>query len=302
MKKAIASKPTLHPRNKHQSFYDFEQLVKQVPELASYLIKNPAGIDTIDFAIPEALVLLNKAILMKDYKVTYWELPSANLCPPIPGRADYIHNIADLLAENNQGIIPTGDAVKLLDIGTGANLIYPIIGVSEYDWQFVAAELDDRSLKAATQICNGNPHLKNKVELRQQPSKTNVLTNIIRPEDRFAITLCNPPFFNSKEEALSKTSQKLRNLGKTTNSKTVQNFGGQNNELWCAGGEKAFIATYIRESLLFKNQVGWFSSLVSNKDNLKPLQALLKKHDVKEVRVLQMAQGNKISRILAWRY
>ena len=27
--------------------------------------------------------------------------PNENLCPPIPGRADYIHHIADLLSINN---------------------------------------------------------------------------------------------------------------------------------------------------------------------------------------------------------
>jgi 23S rRNA (adenine1618-N6)-methyltransferase len=43
--------------------------------------------------------------------------------PSIPGRADYIHYIADLLAESNNGIIPRSWD-QGLDIGIGANCIY----------------------------------------------------------------------------------------------------------------------------------------------------------------------------------
>jgi 23S rRNA (adenine1618-N6)-methyltransferase len=39
------------------------------------------------------------------------------LCPPIPGRADYIHLHSRLLAESNNGIIPKGHGIQGLDIG-----------------------------------------------------------------------------------------------------------------------------------------------------------------------------------------
>src|SRR3546814_1857048 len=35
---------------------------------------------------------------------------------PVPGRADYVHLLADLLASHNEGTIPRGAAVKVLDI------------------------------------------------------------------------------------------------------------------------------------------------------------------------------------------
>lgn len=116
------------------------------------------------------------------------------------------------------------------------------------------------------------------------------------------MVICNPPFFKSKEEVLAKTTQKLKNLGKQIEGKPVQNFSGQSNELWCEGGEKAFITNYIYESKHFKSQAIWFTTLVSNKEHLKPLQNLLKKAEAKEVRIINMEQGNKISRILAWKY
>ena len=302
MKEAKQIKKKLHERNKHQGLYDFDKLKLVVPELATFIIKNPSGVDTIDFALPEAVVLLNKAILMKEYKMTFWEMPKTNLCPPIPGRADYIHYIADLVAEGNGGKIPTGKGVKVLDLGIGANVIYPIIGVAEYGWAFVGSEVDVVSIKTASHIVENNPHLKQNVEIRQQRSKRNILKNIIGEKEYFDVVICNPPFFASREEVLAKTTQKLRNLGKEVIGKPVQNFSGQNNELWCEGGEKAFITNYIYESKHFKRQAVWFTTLVSNKDNLKPLQSLLRKSEVAEVRIINMEQGNKISRILAWRF
>lgn len=302
MRDAKPKQKKLHPRNKHQERYDFDQLKAVVPELEAFIHKNPSGVDTIDFAIPEAVVLLNKAILIKDYKMTYWEMPKTNLCPPIPGRADYIHYVADLLAEGNSGKIPTGAGVKVLDLGIGANVIYPIIGVAEYGWDFVGSEVDVVSLQTAQHIVSNNPHLKNKVSLRQQPSKRNILKNIMGDKAYFDLVICNPPFFSSRAEVLAKTTQKLRNLGKEVVGKPVQNFSGQNNELWCEGGEKAFITNYIYESKHFKRNAVWYTTLVSNKDNLKPLQALLKRSEAAEVRIITMEQGNKVSRILAWRY
>ncbi|KUF41333.1 23S rRNA (adenine(1618)-N(6))-methyltransferase RlmF [Myroides marinus] len=302
MKDGKNTKKKLHQRNKHQELYNFDQLKSVVPELEAFIIKNPSGVDTIDFAIPEAVVLLNKAILMKDYKMTFWEMPKTNLCPPIPGRADYIHYIADLLAEGNNGKVPTGRGVKILDLGIGANVIYPIIGVAEYGWEFVGSEVDVVSVKTASHIIENNPHLKSNVTIRKQLSKRNILKNIIEDKEYFDVVICNPPFFKSRAEVLATTTKKLKNLGKEVVGKPVQNFSGQNNELWCEGGEKAFITNYIYESKHFKRQAVWFTTLVSNKDNLKPLQSLLKRSETKEVRIINMEQGNKVSRILAWRY
>lgn len=302
MKDANKTQKKLHERNKHKYLYDFDKLKLVVPELAAFISKNPSGVDTIDFALPEAVVLLNKAILMKDYKITYWEMPKTNLCPPIPGRADYIHYVADLLAEENGGKIPTGKGVKVLDLGIGANVIYPIIGIAEYGWEFVGSEVDAVSIKTASHIVDNNPHLKKSITIRQQMSKRNILKNIMGEKEYFDLVICNPPFFSSNAEVLAKTTQKLKNLGKEIIGKPVQNFSGQNNELWCEGGEKAFITNYIYESKHFKRQAVWFTTLVSNKEHLKPLQALLKKAEAKEVRVINMEQGNKISRILAWQY
>lgn len=302
MKDTDPLKKKLHQRNKHNSLYDFNRLKAVVPELEAFIVKNPSGVDTIDFSNPKAVILLNKALLMSDYQLTFWELPKDNLCPPIPGRADYIHYIADLLAASNRGVVPTGDTVAVLDLGVGANAIYPIIGVAEYGWKFVASELNISSIKSAANIVNNNPHLASNVILRIQPSARNILENIVNANEKFDVAICNPPFFKSREEAQKQSTRKLRNLGKKNTVVPIQNFGGQSNELWCDGGELAFITNYIYESRRFSKQVNWFTTLVSNQDHLKPLQRLLRKVDVAELKVIDMEQGNKVSRILAWRF
>ena len=91
------SKPALlHPRNPHQGRYDMEALCKACPELRSYLKSNPKDETTIDFSDSKAVLYLNKALLAHYYQTPNWQIPEGYLCPPIPGRADYIHHIADL--------------------------------------------------------------------------------------------------------------------------------------------------------------------------------------------------------------
>ena len=58
----------------------------------------------------------------------------------------------------------------------------------------------------------------------------------------------------------------------------------------------------IKESLEFKDNIIWFTSLISKGDNIKPLDKLLKKIGAKEIKVINMSQGQKISRILAWTF
>jgi len=304
MKKTTSDTPqkTLHPRNKHNGNYDFKTLIATLPELKVFVAVNTFGKESIDFANPDAVRALNKALLKHFYKIHYWELPKTNLCPPIPGRADYIHYVADVLAETNNGQIPTGNAIRILDIGTGANCIYPIIGYQEYGWSFVGTEIDKPAKLTAENIINHNPELKDPIKIRLQENKRNIFKGVIQPDEQFDFTICNPPFHNSREAATEGTKRKLKNLGKTVENKPVLNFGGQNNELWYEGGELAFITNMIFESVHFQKQCKWFSSLVSKKDNLKPLYSVLKRIKATEVKTINMEQGNKITRILVWRF
>lgn len=291
----------LHPRNKHRQRYDFVKLIAACPELKKFVAPNKWGDDSIDFADPEAVKTLNKSLLVHFYGVDDWEIPPTYLCPPIPGRADYIHHIADLLASCNGGKIPHGNKIRCLDIGVGANCVYPIIGTREYGWSFVGSDVDAVSIANAKRIAAANPFLK-EAEFRLQKDENQIFRSIIETEDFFDITICNPPFHASAEEANTGTLRKLSNLKGKRITKPTLNFGGQNRELWVTGGEAKFIGQMIKESAEFKHSCFWFSSNISKQSNLKAIYDQLKTIGVAEVKTIPMAQGNKISRIVAWTF
>ena len=297
----MSEKSSLHPRNLHRNSYDFEALIFVLPELKHYVFKNDYDTLTINFSIPKAVRLLNKALLLKYYNVKDWYIPDENLCPPIPGRADYVHYLADLLAEEN-GNIPTGNSVKGLDIGTGANLVYPLIANHSYDWEMLGTDINQGSLENAQKILESNPDLEENIQLKLQPDSNLIFKNIILSKDRFTFSMCNPPFHESEEDAILGNRRKSNNLRKKKVDKTNLNFSGNASELWCEGGEMAFIKKMINESVQFSSQVLWFTSLVSKKDNLHQLTTLLKNLNVPEFKTIDMAQGQKISRILAWTF
>ena len=301
-KKKENTKAKLHPRNRHRERYAFKQLIESSPELGPFVGPNKYGDESIDFFDPAAVKMLNKALLKYFYSIENWDIPKGYLCPPIPGRADYIHHIADLLSNKNDGKISTGNQIKCLDIGVGASCVYPIIGVKEYGWTFVGSEIDPIAIESANQIIESNSTLKGKIEIRMQPKKTSFFGGIIQENERFDLSICNPPFHASPEEAQSGTLRKLRNLKNKKIKKPALNFGGKNHELWTEGGEKEFVQNMIFESIQFSKSCKWFSTLISKESNLQMVYKVLKKARASEVKTIQMGQGNKTSRIVAWTF
>lgn len=289
----MKTKSTLHPNNKHTGRYDFEKLVASCPELSEYVFVNKYGSETIDFSNPKAVKLLNKALLQTHYDIKGWDIPQGYLCPPIPGRADYIHYIAELVGKAKK--------VTALDIGVGANCIYPLIGNRDYKWKFIGSDIDPNALENANEIIQNN-ELNKYIELRFQANEKNIFKGIIEKNDKIAVTICNPPFHASAEDAMNASLRKEQNLKKRRINKPTLNFGGQHKELWCNGGEREFIKNMIRESVGYKDQIEWFTTLVSREAHLDAVYQTLKKVNPKEVKTINMGQGNKISRIVAWKF
>jgi 23S rRNA (adenine1618-N6)-methyltransferase len=296
----------LHARNRHRGRYDFAELASVLPELQQFLKPNPfdAAETTIDFANPAAVKTLNAALLKHFYEVEFWTIPPDYLCPPIPGRADYLHYAADLLATTSGGEIPRGPAVCALDIGVGANLIYPLIGAHEYGWRFVGTDIDAAAIKSAQKIVDANEGLADAIELRLQASPLKIFDGVMKADDHFDIVICNPPFHASAKDAEAGSLRKWKNLGKARMAETKPklNFGGQAVELWCEGGEAGFVSRMIAESAQYKKQVRWFTSLVSKEDHLPDIYGALRKVGVQKVETIDMAQGQKKSRIVAWTF
>jgi len=234
----------LHSRNKHQGRYDFAKLTQALPSLAP-------------FSDSTAVKMLNKALLSAYYQVANWDIPAA-----IPGRADYIHRLAELLEGEVKGKFPH-EKVQALDIGVGANAIYPIIAICDYRWSYTGSDV-----ASAQEAAFGT-----------QRKLDNLAANRLK-----------------KGVTAKAGSQKI------SKNKPILNFGGQNSELWCQGGESSFLKRMANESERFAHQVLWFSTLVSKKDNVRPLRKQLEKLGVRSIRVVEMSQGQKVSRFVAWSF
>jgi 23S rRNA (adenine1618-N6)-methyltransferase len=277
-----------------------------------HILIKPDGGKTIDFANPDGVKALNAALLCHYYQVRFWDIPAGYLCPPVPGRADYVHHIADLLAKDNQAMVPEGSTIKGLDIGTGANLIYPIIATRSYGWQMVGTDIDPVSITSAETIIDSNSVLTNHINVRQQHNPQHIFKGVIKSGEYFTFCICNPPFHQSPEQATAVSQRKIQNLTKnkskrgshlnTQKSRTALNFAGQSNELWCEGGELLFIQRMITESREYATQIRWFSSLVSKKDNLIHIYKSLQNLGITNIKTVDMAQGQKVSRFVAWRF
>lgn len=295
IKKKNKTKPQLHPRNKHRGHYDFPLLLKSNCELSSFVMKHPfiEGEWTIDFSNPQAVKELNRALLFSQYNIRYWDFPKDQLCPPIPGRADYIHHLADLLKKMNIDL----NKVRGIDIGVGANAIYSLLGVLEYQWSMLGVDVSIESVLSAKKIVCENK-LDNFISIRQQTDKNAMFKNVIEADESFTFSICNPPFYSSKKEAEKTNLEKNRKL----KISSARNFAGVSNELWFPGGELEFVKKMINESFDYKHQIKLFTVLISKKENLPYLIDECKKNKAKEIQIIEMGQGQKISRILAWTF
>ncbi len=287
----MEAKPGLHQRNLHRNGYDFGDLLRVSPELKAFVYVNKYGARAIDFSDSRAVKVFNQTLLRRFYGVESWDVPENHLCPPVPGRADYVHPLADLLGDG---------ARRVLDIGTGANCIYPLLGVKIYGWSFVATDIDPRALRWAEKIIGSDEGLRRAITLRFQPHPDRIFTGVVDDGDSFAASMCNPPFHASPQDAAKGTLRKWKSLGKDLT--TELNFGGKATELWCPGGELAFISRMVKESSEFRDRIRWFTTLVSKESNLPVFQRLLRSAAVRDSRIIEMAQGQKRSRILAWTF
>ena len=296
----------LHPRNRHRSRYDFVRLITLEPALRDFVETNAHGDHAIDFANPAAVRALNRALLKDSYGILEWDLPQHSLCPPVPGRADHLHYLADLLAAGNRGVVPRTKTMQVLDIGTGASCIYPLIGHSEYGWRFVATDINAASLENAQRILEANPQLKSQITLRMQASSKAVFKGVLSDDDWFDLTLCNPPFHASPAEAREANQRKRANLDKHKSNASAEsvhlNFGGDGAELWCQGGEQGFILRMISESAQIPTRCFWFATLVSKSASLPAIYDALKRANVGNHKTIVMRQGQKQSRLVAWTF
>jgi 23S rRNA (adenine1618-N6)-methyltransferase len=192
--------------------------------------------------------------------------------------------------------------ITAFDLGVGASCIYPIIGIQEYGWTFIASDIDVKSIEASQKITDENTVLQNKVDLRLQTNPKSKLKGILKKGEKIDVILCNPPFHGSLEDANAGSLRKLSNLNKKRVDKIALNFGGQNAELWCKGGEIEFIKNLIDEGREFGKSCFWFTTLIAKRNHEEILVRFMKKSGATDVKIILVGQGNKTGRIVAWTF
>ncbi|KAK2980581.1 hypothetical protein RJ640_029168 [Escallonia rubra] len=114
-----------------------------------------------------------------------------------------------------------------------------------------------------------------------------ILLGAVKDGEKFDFCMCNPPFFETIEEA-------------GLNPKT--SCGGTPAEMVCPGGEQAFISRIIEDSVQLKQSFRWYTSMVGRKSNLKTLISHLRSVGVSVVKTTEFVQGQTCRWGLAWSF
>lgn len=296
----------MHPRNAFRDANpDFGALAARQPALKPHLIPCGKGRFRLDFTSYDATVALNRALLADSYGIRSWNLPQGHLCPAVANRANYLHWIEDLLRLSRpEGCPQRGAAVRGLDVGVGANCVYPLIAASLNGWSFVGADITDSAIDAARANVVENPSVAGLIEIRdcrQSPREDHregegedevdngggVLLPAIRADEQFAFCMCNPPFFETMAEAEQNPST---------------DFGGTEAEMCCEGGEDAFTRRIYADSLRLRERVHWYTTMCGKKDTMKRLRRLLEVRRVPAVRTATFHQGRTTRWGVAWSF
>ena len=280
---------------------DFLRLASQYPVLKPHLVVRPeAGRGparktpraTYNFKSWEACRDLAAVLFEHDFGVRSWTVPKPHLVPPLANRLNYLCYVHDLLESDGRdmnGSTTGSGRIRILDVGCGANLVYPLLAASYFGWASVGCDVNEAALRHAARLRDANPDIAPLMVLRHAAG-LHVLED---EEEAFDAIVCNPPFFD-------------RDAGETAGGNPRTEYGGTEAELWCAGGEEAFVVGMIRESTLYRGRHVWFSSMCGKKKTLKDAKAELARLDeaVEGVtyRIHTLQQGSTTRWVIAWRW
>ncbi|XP_021286006.1 methyltransferase-like protein 16 homolog [Herrania umbratica] len=306
---------------------DFSLLASLYPSFKDFVFYSREGRPRIDWTDFNATRELSHVLLLHDHGLHWWipDGQLCPTVPNRSNYIHWIEDLlsSDIIPKTNSN----GDNVRGFDIGTGANCIYPLLGASLLGWSFVASDMTDVALEWAERNVKSNPHISELIEIRNARCSPNnptpeglnngesvyseegegllsssigmpasedksyhgppILLDVVRDGERFDFCMCNPPFFESIEEA-------------GLNPKT--SCGGTLEEMVCPGGEKAFITRIIEDSVVLKQSFRWYTSMVGRKVNLKFLISKLREVGVTIVKTTEFVQGHTCRWGLAWSF
>ena len=269
---------------------DFLTLIKEFPELKKYILKQNEDNEEefqFDWSNNELSLLMDKSILNYYFNIKYYDIPKGFLIPPIPSRINYINLINSIIAKlikdiNIKNIIG-------IDIGTGANIIYPILGYSIYKWKFICTEINKEAYNNAKLILQKN-NLENNINIIKQNNKDNIFISILNRENKYLFSMCNPPYYNYENEI--KLEDKKRD--------NEYNF----DEIYYKNGEYGFFQRYFEESICYKNNVFLYTILIGKKINAENIYDKLSSYSdiIKIYNMQKILTGNNVRYIIYWSF
>lgn len=290
---AMGARGTNAPR------YDFEALARADEAFAAVVTrrtcaktgKTTYGVDFTDWTSTKALT---GAILRVEHGVAGWDVPRGHLVPTATNRTRYLEWLEKLYrlsspseacGDENAGV------ARVLDVGTGASVIYPLLGASTFGWRFVGTDVTDEALESARENLRKNPHLEPLIEIRdardEDGSRDRILRGVVEEGERFTFCMCNPPFFESMEDA-----------GLNPNTAC----GGTEIEMVCPGGEEAFVKRMFADSLEMKESIHWFTTMCGKKSTMTKMRSLFHATRVPAVRTTELVHGKTSRWCIAWSF
>ena len=261
-------------------------LIKEFPELKKYIIKhndNELEEFTFDWNNSDLSLLMTKSILNYYFNIKYYHIPKGFLIPPIPSRLNYLNLIFTLLKDISE------ENVIGIDIGTGANIIYPLLGNSLYNWKFICSEINNESYNNAKIILEKN-NLEQKINLIKQDNKNNIFLGILNREKKYIFSMCNPPYYDYEQEI--KIEDKKRD--------NEFNF----DEVYYEKGELGFFQRYFEESICYKKNIFLNTILIGKKSNseiiydkINTFKDIINLCDIKKIQT-----GNNVRYIIYWSF
>ncbi|KAH7101503.1 hypothetical protein BKA62DRAFT_703169 [Auriculariales sp. MPI-PUGE-AT-0066] len=307
------------------SSVDYRDLARQYPRLGQFLVPTSRGA-TIDFNNPAAVRMLNQALYQVSLGISI-SLPEDRLCPPVRPLSNKKTHSDTVRIEIDGEQVPLFIVVSLLltstllrryymnwirqlhlhsacdespviiDIGTGASAVYPLVGCSTWpEAQFFATELDQISYGYA----EGNV-IANDMQSRITLVKTSPSDHLLQPlfahhNLRYFATMCNPPFYQSEEDMQRRAASK--------ESPALTVYTGAATESVTPGGEVAFVEKMIRESVLVQSRCIWFTSMLGLASSLERLVEVLQSLHISNYAVNGFTSGTGTTRrwLLGWSF
>lgn len=278
----------MHPRNVFITAPDYTDLAIKYSDFRRVCKLALNGKVIIDLKNEKTLRALT-ATLLQHYFDLKVEFAPNSLVPTLPLRLNYILWIEDLLASLELS------KIHGIDIGCGSSCIYALLAAKKNNWRISALEANATNIEFATENVRNNK-LDHLIQIFLQVDKSVILTDFLNahPDEDFAFCLCNPPFFDSNE----RNTKMDRNPDKRKEPKNCQT--GNADELYCEGGEVAFVQGIVDESQSFSDRVKIFSSMLGHKSSVATISEYLKGKGILNFTSTEFCQGNTTRWGVAW--